>query len=277
MTSKRTAAIVCGATLGLVMSAIGPATTARADDIRSYQVDFTNGWGVRLRQAPEINAPGFGADGKMAIPEGATFAAECEDYGDSVTNDQGQTTDVWLRAPGGVWVSTAYLETGTNGRVGLPLCVEKDAALQASVEPTTVADYHRDGVPAVMVVNDDQTSSRVYFSQAETRRVAEEFTTASGRADAVNTVGCVAVGVLAAVAFRNPSLVKEIAAGVSVDAGCDAFTSSLQPDGFDKARGAASAAADAGKCYEVRSHKDESTGEWTADVWTVTDHQDWCA
>lgn len=280
MSKKRAIGVVLSATIGMGAAAFGAVPAAQADDVRNYTVDFTNGWGVRLRQAPHIDAAGFGADGKLAMPEGAPFPGECEDYGDEVMNEHGATTDLWMRSPGGVWVSEIYLDTGSNDRVGLPLCSEKDAALRASVEPKTVADYHREGVTKVMVVNDARTSSRVYFSRAETKRAASALNAADSRSEFANSAFCVVEGGLVGLMTGGTSLVAVVggaAAGAGTDIGCEMLTNSLVPDGFEEARGAANAAASAGKCYEVRSHKEGSTGEWVADVWTVTEDKNYCA
>ena len=280
--NRKILASLAGATVAVTTAVFGPAAPAHADDdIRNYRVDFTGGWGVRLRQAPSVNAPGFGADGKQALPEGALFPAECEDYGDEVTNVYGETTNLWMRAPGGVWVTTAYLDTGTNSRVGLPLCSEKDAGLRDSVATKTVADYHREGGDKVMVVNSDETKSRVYLSKAETRRAADALNSANQKSDFANSAFCIAettlIGLLAGGADSGAKLVANTALGVGVDIGCEVLTGSLRPEGFEQAKGAATAAASAGKCYEVRMHRDSASDEWVADTWTVTDHQDYCA
>lgn len=263
--------------MAVTRAVVEPAPIAHADDdLRNYTVDFTDGWGVRLRQAPQVDAAGFGVDGKLAVPEGYSLPAECEGYGDEVTNEYGDTTDLWMRAPGGVWVSTAYLDTGTNVRIGLPLCSEKDAALQASVATKTVADYHREGEGRVMVVNSDDTKSRVYLSKSETRRAADATNSAGQRSDFVNSAFCIAGGGLIGWATGGAGLVVGTAIGVGGDIDCKALTNSLQPESFEQADGAAAAASSVGKCYEV-SHRDPESGEWIADVWTVTDHQDYCA
>jgi hypothetical protein len=277
MNRKTLIAGLTGTAVALATAIAGPAQVAHADDVRNYTVDFTNGWGVRLRQAPQIDAAGFGADGKLAVPEGYSFPAECEDYGDEVTNEHGETTDLWMRAPGGVWVSTAYLNTGTNSRVGLPLCSEKDAALQSSVKTKTVADYHREGQGRVMVVDRDGIKSRVYFSKSETQRAADAMNSAGRQSDFVNSAFCMAMGGVIGVATGGAGLAAGTAAGVGGDIGCEVLTNAVQPDGFAQARGAATAAATAGKCYEVRSHRDSRSGKWITDIWTVTDHQDYCA
>lgn len=267
--------VAAGAAIGVTALAVtlfGPVPAAHAEsEIRNYAVAFTNGWGVRLRQAPFIDAPGFGPEGKLAIPEGSLFPAECEDYGDTVTNVNGESTDLWMRAAGGPWVSTAYLNTGTNSRVGLPLCSLKDAALQESVKATTVADYHREGDGRVMVVNSDSTKARVYFSKSETRLAADAMNSAASQSDFFNSGFCVTMGGVIGVATDG------VLAGVAGDIVCGWLTDAVQPDSFETARGAATAAGSADKCYEVRMHRNSSSDEWIADVWTVTDDHDYCA
>ena len=133
---------------GLVMLAVAltamvaSAPSAAADETVEFQVSFTWGKGVRLRTAPYEDAPGVGPYGTDAIPEGAWFSAVCEDYGDWITNQYGESTNIYMRSADGQWVSTAYLNTGTNSRVGLPLCSELDgSAPQASSgDPRPTAD-----------------------------------------------------------------------------------------------------------------------------------------
>lgn len=276
MNAKKLLAWIASAVLA-VASLITMAPAAQADDILQYQVSFTNGMGVRLRTAPSVNATGFATPyGDLAIPEGSWFPAECEDYGDWVTNIYGETTNIYMRTPGGAWVSTAWLNTGTNTLVGLPLCSAKDAALRASVEPKKVSAYHQQGQGAVMVTNPEQTSGRVYFSKAKTQEAAAALNSANNAFFWGNTVFCATVGVAVGVATGGATLVAGSATGFGADIGCSVVTGVTGPQGFDQARGAANAAASAGKCYEVRMHKDLAKNEWVPDVYTVTDHQDYC-
>lgn len=275
MTLKIKTGMTVIATLALAATGMtSAAPVAHADDIRQYQVDFTNGIGVRLRTAPYVGAPGLGADGKMAIPEKAWFPAECEDYGDWVTNVNGESTNVYMRAPGGVWVSTAWLNTGTNGRVGLPLCSEKDAALSASVQAKSVSAHHREGQDVVMVTNAEGTSGRVYFSKSATKEAAEALNSAGGWLDVGEALFCATAGLLVGVSTGGTGLVAG-SVGFVGDLGCSALAGVASPAGFELARGAANAASSAAKCYEVRMHTDLA-GDWVPDVWTVTDHQDYC-
>lgn len=274
LTLKNAVTAVAAAAL-TATTMVGLAPVAHADDIREYQVNFTNGIGVRLRTAPYVDAPGLGADGRMAIPEGAWFPAECEDFGDWVTNVYGESTNVYMRAPGGVWVSSAWLNTRTNGRVGLPLCSEKDAALGASVQAKTVSAYHHEGRDVVLVANPEGTSGRAYFSRSATKEAANALNSANGWLGVGSTAFCATAGVLVGVATDGAGLIAASAIGLTSDVGCSAVAGVSSPSGFDLARGAANAAASADKCYEVRMHKD-SGGQWVSDVWTVTDHQDYC-
>lgn len=277
---RRVAALLCGA---LTLSTLAVLPVANADDagatrdIRQYQVAFTGGIGVRLRTAPSVDAPGYPTPtGDLALPEGAWFPAECEEYGDWVTNIYGETTNIYMRAPGGPMVSTAWLYTGTNERVGLPLCSEKDAALHASLKPPTVGDAHRSGTDVVTVTNPEQTSGRSYFSIAKTREAAEALNHASNAYFWGNTLFCATLGGLTGVATGGLGLAVSSGIGVSGDVLCSVLAGVSEPAGFQHARGAANAAASAGKCYEVRMHKDPATQEWVSDMWTVTDHVDYC-
>lgn len=276
---KRLVAGVVG--LMLILLGSWEAAPAQADEIRSYQVAFTNGMGVRLRTAPYVGAPGIGEGGSYAIPEGSWFGAECEDYGDWVTNVHGESTNVYMRAPGNVWVSTAWLYTGVTFRVGLPLCSELDAARTASYTPKTVADHHREGEAVIMTTNFEQTTSRVYFSKSKTQEAALALNRASSQRDVASTIFCASIGVVTGITTGGasvPAVTAGAAVGFGVDIGCSTVTGLISEGKvLDEARGAANAAATAGKCYEVRMHKDPDTDQWVADVWTVTDHHDYCA
>lgn len=263
-----------------VAGLVAAAPAAHADDIRHFQVAFTNGLGVRLRTAAHVDAPGVGVDGKYGIPEGGWFPAECEEYGDSVTNVYGETSNIYLRAPGGLYVSSVWLNTGTNSRVGLPLCSELDAALLASVTPKKVSDYQREGRGVVILANPEHTSARAYFSKAKTKEAAGAFNSANNRLFWSGTLLCAVGGAIIGVATAGGSVVVETvggaALGLGADIGCSAATNALTPEEFTRGMGAANAAASADKCLEVRMHKD-STDKWVSDTWTVTDHGDYCS
>ena len=101
---------LCATATSVVLAAASiPALAlpAHAETSHDYPVAFTGGVGVHLRDAPNLDdAP------LTTLSEGTSFPAECEDYGTTATNIYGETTNVWMRAAGSVWVSTAYLNTG---------------------------------------------------------------------------------------------------------------------------------------------------------------------
>lgn len=280
--------IAAAAVAALAVTSLAVATPAHADDkkdIRQYKVAFTNGQGLKLRTAPSTSAPEYG-DGTYVLPEGATFSGECEAMGDKVTNPYGESTEVWMRTPGGYYVSEAFLNTGTNSSVGLPLCVELDfEAKQAVTKKTaadlTVADHLRAGAPSFSVLNAGKTSGRTYFSKAETRKIATELDKKDTSADAGGTIGnviCAAAGVGLGLILPEGRLVFSAAAALGFDIGCGMATDAATklPDEVVRARGAARAASDGDKCFEARGHRSDD-GKWVYDVYTVTESSQYCA
>lgn len=185
-----------------------------------------------------------------------------------------------MRTPGGYYVSEAYLNTGTNSSVGLPLCVELDfeaaqAATGTTVPALTVADYHREGWGNVGILNSDQTSGRFYFSKAASRKGADALNKANGDLTLAGNLICATAGVALGLVAPEGTVVASIE-GFSADMMCGAFAGSLTPENFEQALGAAHAAASAGKCFEIRAHRKSADQDWIYDVYTVTGSADYC-
>lgn len=260
-----------------ITASISSISPSRANEIRNYKVAFTGGVGVRLREKPKIDALGFGESGTYSIPEGAYFPAECEEYGDWVTNVNGETTNIYMRAPGGVYVSTAYLYTGVNSRVGLQLCSELDAKRKESFSPKTISAYHREGKPEVMAVDEKQRSARVYFSKKKTKEVADAMNKAAVRKFWAEAIFCATEGAILAVVTNGGKLAISTATGAGASVLCSVLAANISPQEFEPAKGAANAAASADKCYEVRMERAADGKTWKANTWTVTDSPDYCA
>lgn len=279
--------IAAAATAAVMLTSLAVATPAHAEDkkdIRRYQVAFTLGQGLRLRTGPSTSAPGYG-DGNYILPEGAWFSGECEAIGERITNPYGESTDVWMRTPGGYYVSEAFLQTGTNSSVGLPLCAELDAEAKQSVTRRTAADLSvgerlQAGASSVTVTNSAKTSGRTYFSKTETRKLADRLDKAGSAANTGEFIGnvvCAVAGVGLGIVLPQGRVLLAAAAGFGFDIGCGlaASAGSKESDETVKARGAARAAADGDRCYEARGHRSDS-GKWVYDVFPTTDNPGYC-
>ncbi len=244
---------------------LGEAPQARADQGHHYQVAFTGGIGLRMRDAPQMSAV-FGA----TYPEGAWVPADCQDTGEWVTNVNGESSNIWIRSNGGVWWPTAFLYTGVTFWIdGLPICSEKDAAQAEELKRTTktIGDYHREGQSPMMKIDSNGLSARVYFSKKESKEAAKAFNEAKDYFFWRDTIVCAGFGL-----WKAPS--NPAAFGASI--GCSVLMGAAVPADFDYARGAANAAASVDKCYEVRLRRKKIDAEWKAEKWTVTDHKDYC-
>lgn len=250
---------------------------SRANETRNYKVAFTGGVGVRLREKPKIDAAGFGESGTYSIPEGAYFPAECEEYGDWVTNVNGETTNIYMRAPGGLYVSTAYLYTGVNSRVGLQLCSELDTKRKENFSPKKISAYHREGKSEVMAVDEKHRSARVYFSKKKTKEVADAMNKAAVRKFWAEVIFCATEGAIITVVTNGGKLAISTATGAGASVLCSVLAANISPQEFEPAKGAANAAASADKCYEVRMERAADGKNWKANTWTVTDSPDYCA
>lgn len=140
--------IPLAAALVVVLAGTTITPSAFANDEREFPVMFTNGLGIRLRAEPSYGAPTFSGTGAKSLPEGAVFVAQCEEYGDWVTNTVGDSSNVYMRSAEGAWTSSVWLYTGTNGRTGLPLCSEltKPGATKiVAGDPKPTGDITTDG------------------------------------------------------------------------------------------------------------------------------------
>lgn len=267
---KMTKWLTVPASLCLVVAGLlAPATPAHADEGHHYPIAFTGGVGLRMRTAPTMASA---LD--VAYPEGYQVSASCQDVGEWVTNRHGESSNIWVRSNGGTWWPTAYLYTGVTFWIdGLISCTDKDAALEASLNPPkkTVADYHREGRSPIMTLDPGELSGRVYFSKSGTKEAASALNKANEGLFWRDTLTCATAGVLVGQAATAVSV------GFGADIGCSLLMGVFTPSEFDSARGAANAAASAGKCYEVRMRRAHRDAEWRPETWTVTDHQDYCA
>lgn len=251
----------------LAAVAVAPQTGAAEDTIASYPVAFTGGIGAYLRDAPDNDD----TSRLYAVPDGALVPDECETTGTPRTNSYGQISDVYVRAPGGVYVNSTYLDTGVEGRTAAPDCATLDAARAAELAPRTVGDRLRDGAD-IIYTTDGPNRIRGYYSHNKTSEAADIIDGAADRADLINNLLCTTAGVLVAVATDGTTLVASTAAGASSGFGCGAVTS-------NQVRPVASVATSAdhtGKCLELRFHADGD--HWTLDDngWTMTDSYDYC-
>lgn len=243
--------------------------TPSEQSIPSYPVAFTGGIGVYLRNAPNDDP----SSRVLGVPDGTLIPVECETVGTPRTNSYGQTSDIYARAPGGVYVATIYLNNGVLGRTSAPDCGALDAARAASIRPTTVAAFLKAGQP-IVYTQDGPDRIRAYYSHSETAKMADRLTQLSNTAGLAANLACTSAGVLLAIASDGLSL--SFTATTTVGAvggfGCSAYL------GNDAAPVAAIAqtASRSGKCLELRMHRDGD--QWVADDngWTMTDYPGYC-
>ena len=247
---------------------VGTAAPASADSgTGSYPVAFTGGEGVYLRSAPNDDP----ATRLYAVPDGTMIPVECETTGTPRTNDAGQTSDVYVRAAGGVYVPSIYIKNGVLGRSAAPDCADLDAARAAELQPKTVADYLREG-KNVVYTTDGPDRLRGYYSHSYTDKAANAIGAGADRAAVANNLACTAVGVLAAFASKGESFSTSTTVGAGSGFVCGFADNQLAP-----IAATARAASSTGKCFEMRLHRDGSG--WTPDDngWTMTDNADYCA
>lgn len=246
---------------------VASASPTDPDNISSYPVAFTGGIGVYLRDAPSDSE-----ESKIyAMPDGTTIPDECETTGVPRTNSYGQTSDVYVRAPGGVYVNSVFLASGVNGRTGAPDCADLDAARAEANTPRTVADYLRDG-QRVVYTTDGPDRLRGYYSHEETATAARYLEQASGKVYVVNNVGCAVAGVLGTIATGGATLVVGGAVGAGLGLGCGAIAhNQVAP-----LASTATAADTTGKCLELRFHRNGEEWELDDSGWTMTDNSGYC-
>lgn len=262
------AAVVALLAIGMSLIAAPAASAASGEEsIPSYAVAFTGGIGVYLRNAPNDDP----SSRVLGVPDGTLIPVECETVGTPRTNSYGQTSDIYARAPGGVYVATIYLNNGVLGRTSAPDCGALDAARAASIRPTTVATLLKAGQSTVYT-QDGPDRIRAYYSHSETAKMADRLTQLSNNMGLITNLECTGAGVLLAVASGGTSLVVSTTVGAVGGFSCSALL------GNDAAPVAAiaQAANQSGKCLELRMHRDGD--RWVADDngWTMTDYPDYC-
>jgi hypothetical protein len=232
--------------------------------IHSYPVAFTGGIGVYLRSAPNDKD----SSRVYAVPDGTLIPVECETTGTSRTNSYGQTSDVYVRSPGGVYVASVYLDNGVVGRSSAPDCDALDTSRTAHLNPKTVGDRLRGG-DAVVYTQDGPKRIRAYFSHTKTAEVASVYGAASNITDSVNNSLCAVAGLMITIATDGAaSLVLGTTGGLACGA--------LSHNEAAPIAAVAKSADQHGKCLELRMHRDGA--RWVADDngWTMTDHRNYC-
>jgi hypothetical protein len=272
---KALAPVVAVATISGLSLVVGTQTAA-ADDMPQPKVAFTGGIGLYLRDSPTM-----ATHLATAVPEGTPIPDECELTGEPVTNVHGQTITTWVRSPGGVYFPGAFLDTGYLERTpGVPECSEIDRRRQIDFDaarPQTIGDKLRAGETRIYNVSSDRRTAREYFSKAETRRVAKSIDRLADARDGTHTIGCAIYGLGLAVITKGTSFRIQTTIGTLGGLGCDVFLDGFPGDKIRYAADVARGAAETGKCFEVRLHKEN--GEWVPDktgAFTSTDHPDWC-
>lgn len=271
---KAAATAVSGVMLTAVLVVAGTGTAAAA----SVSVINTGGEGISSRSGPQLSARnGYGAPAEVNVE------TVCWTRGDSVGP---YSNDLWWRvrydgrefyAPDR-YLNTPYIAGSTPSETACgDLDASSDVSANSSSREQTVGDLLRSGEDRVYNVSADGNSAREYFSKAETRAVASQFSGLADVRDNVHTVGCTLYGVGIAVISRGASFGTQTGLGAFGGVGCGKFVERLPGSQIRYAGDVARAAADTGKCFEVRLHKEN--GDWVSNStgpFTSTDHPDWC-
>lgn len=263
----RSVATAVVALLAVVFALVAAPPASAEQSIPSYAVAYTGGIGVYLRNAPNDDP----SSRVVGVPDGTLIPVECETVGTQRTNSYGQTSDIYARSPGGVYVATIYLNNGVLGRSNAPDCGALDAARAAATQPTTVAALLKAG-QRVVYTQDGPDRIRGYYSHSETARMADKLTTWSNNMGVIANAECTAVGVIIGVGTIGTSAVVGLAAGAFGGFTCG----SVLGNDVAPVAAIAQAANQYGKCLELRMHRDGD--RWVADDngWTMTDSPDYC-
>jgi hypothetical protein len=264
----RSAATAVVALLAVVFALVAAPSASAEQSIPSYAVAYTGGIGVYLRSAPNDDP----SSRVVGVPDGTLIPVECETVGTPRTNSYGQTSDIYARSPGGVYVATIYLNNGVLGRSNAPDCGAFDAARAAATQPTTVAALLKAG-QRVVYTQDGPDRIRAYYSHSETAFMANRLAALSNISDSLSTYGCAAAGVMLTGLTAGAGAAVGLAVGTFGGIGCDLLTNNQ----VTSVAGIAQSANHFGKCLELRMHRDGD--RWVADDngWTMTDYPDYCS
>lgn len=103
----------------VVLPAVAADNNAKAGSgVETGKVGDTKGQGLVAHNAPELEAPSTGT-----VKTGQKIRISCQIKGDSTTGPWHNKSNLWDYVPGVGFVSDAWVNTGTNGRIdGLRTC-----------------------------------------------------------------------------------------------------------------------------------------------------------
>lgn len=138
--------VVLAALLAALFVPILTAAPASAD--AGYTIGFTAGLGAYPRSSPN-----YAARVGTALPEGAPITATCWTRGESITNPDGYTSDVWIQDTAGYFWAEPWVNTGSYGvPTQIPQC---GTAPAATLSPT--AAYQRSAATSWALAHAEDT------------------------------------------------------------------------------------------------------------------------